>query len=67
MINMHPILTEIKDAYIYTREFEDNRITILINRIEVLEFERHIQFNQVLAPICTRCDASDYIVESVLT
>ena len=38
---MHPTFTEIEDAYVYSREFEDTRITILINRIEALEFERH--------------------------
>ena len=63
MINMHPTFTEIENAYIYSREFEDIRVATLINRIEALEYERHIQFNQVLAPMCIGCDALDHVVE----
>ena len=62
-INMHPTFTGIEDAYIYLREFEATRIATLTSRIEALEFEKHIQFNQVLAPMCTGCNVSDHIVE----
>ena len=50
MINMHPTFSKIEDAYVYSRKFEDTRITTLTNKIEALEFERHIQLNQVLHP-----------------
>ena len=66
MINMHPTFTEIENAYIYLREFEDTRIATLINRIEALKFERYIQFNQVLAPMCIGCDAPDHVMEEYL-
>ena len=66
MINMHPTFIEIEDAYIYSREFEDTRIATLTNRIEALEYERHIQFNQVLAPMCIGCDAPDHFMEDCL-
>ena len=63
MINTYPTFTRIEDAYIYSKKFEDTIIATLISRIEVLEFERHIQFNQVLAPMCIGCDAPDHVVE----
>ena len=66
MINMHPTFTEIKNTYLYLREFEDTRVATLTNRIEILEFKRHIQFNQVLAPMCIGCNAPDHVVEEYL-
>ena len=60
---MHPTFTEIEDAYIYSREFEDTTIATLTNRIEALEFERHIQLNHVLTPMCIGCDRPDHVVE----
>ena len=63
MINMHPTFTEIENAYLYSREFEDTRVATLTNRIEALEFKRHIQFNQVLAPMCIGCNAPDHVMK----
>ena len=66
MINMHPTFIEIENTYTYSREFEDTRIATLTNRIEVLEFRKHIQVNQVLASMCIGCDALDHVVEECL-
>ena len=60
---MHLTFTKIKNAYLYSREFEDTKVATLTNRIEALEFKKHIQFNQVIAPMCIGCDAPDHIVE----